>query len=115
MRFPTKPQQLPTTTPTLLSFFASASAVATTSLLVALPRTISTSRMTFAGLKKCSPITMRGREVTEAISSISSVEVFDASTQSGFAILSISAKILFFSSMLSNAASMIRSACSKPS
>ncbi len=42
---------------------------------------------------------MPGREVTEAMSSISSVDVLDASTQSGLAILSISPKIRFFSSM----------------
>ncbi len=71
--------------------------------------------MTFAGLKKCRPITISGRAVTDAMASISSVDVFDASTQSGFAILSISPKIRCFSSMLSNAASMISSAWLKPS
>ena len=51
----------------------------------------------------------------EAISSMSSVEVFDASTQSGLAIASISAKICFLRAMFSNTASMMRSASSKPS
>ena len=55
------------------------------------------------------PITICGREVAPAISSISSVDVFDASTQSGLAILSISPKICFLSGMLSNTASMMRS------
>ena len=41
---------------------------------------------------------------------MSSVEVLVASTQSGLAILSISAKICFFSAMLSNTASMMMSA-----
>ena len=37
--------------------------VAITSLLVALPRTISSSRITFAGLKKWVPMTEEAREV----------------------------------------------------
>ena len=45
---------------------ASAIAVAITRLLVALPRTISSSRITFAGLKKCVPITACGRLVAPA-------------------------------------------------
>jgi len=49
--------------------------VATTSLLLALPRTISRRRMTLAGLKKCVPMTDAGREVEAAISSMFSVEV----------------------------------------
>ncbi len=52
MRLPTKPRQLPTSTPTLPSFFESCMQVAITSLLLALPRTISSRRMTLAGLKK---------------------------------------------------------------
>ena len=52
MRLPTKPRQLPTSTPTLLSRFARSIEVAITAGLVALPRTISSRRMTFAGLKK---------------------------------------------------------------
>ncbi len=39
--------------------------------------------MTLAGLKKCVPMTISGREVTEAISSMSSVEVLEARMQSG--------------------------------
>ena len=57
MRLPTKPRQFPTKTPTLPSFFESCMQVAMTSLLVALPRTISSRRITFAGLKKCVPMT----------------------------------------------------------
>ena len=50
----------------------------------AAPRTTSTSRMTCAGLKKCIPTTLAGREVAAAIASMSSVEVLVASTASGF-------------------------------
>ena len=60
IRLPTKPGQLPTTTPTLPSRLASAMAVAMTAGLVAVPRTISSSRITLAGLKKCRPMTSDG-------------------------------------------------------
>lgn len=60
MRFPTKPSQTPTTTPTFLIFFARAMLVARTVSLVFSARTISSSFMTFAGLKKCRPITLSG-------------------------------------------------------
>ena len=83
MRFPTKPRQLPTSTPTFPSFLESCMQVAITSLLVALPRTISSRRITFAGLKKCVPITEPGREVAEAISSMLSVDVLLARIASG--------------------------------
>ena len=85
MRLPTKPRQLPTSTPTLPSFFESAMHVAITSFEVALPRTISSSRITLAGLKKCVPITICGRDVAEAISSMFSVEVFEARIAPGLA------------------------------
>ena len=52
MRLATNAKQLPTTTPTLPSRFASASDVAMVSLSVSRPRTISSSFITFAGLKK---------------------------------------------------------------
>ena len=61
MRLPTKPKQLPTTTLTLPSRLPTSDAVAITSGLVCLPRTISSSRITFAGLKKCMPSTSPGR------------------------------------------------------
>src|SRR6266478_1295951 len=67
MRLPTKPMQLPTSTPTLLNFFESCMQVAMTSLPVAAPRTISSRRITLAGLKKCVPMTDCGREVADAI------------------------------------------------
>ncbi len=58
MRFPTNPNPFRTTTPTFLTVLASAIAVATTGLQVESPRTISTNRITFAGLKKCMPTTI---------------------------------------------------------
>ena len=64
--------------------------VAMTSLLVALPRTISSSRITLAGLKKCVPITISGRDVADAISSMLSVEVLLARMAPGLQILSSS-------------------------
>ena len=64
---------------------ASATAVASASGAVAAPRTISSSRMTLAGLKKCMPTTSCGRAVAAAISSTSRVEVLVASIAPGFA------------------------------
>ncbi len=64
IRLPTNPGPLRTATPTLFSFFANASAVASTLVPVAAPRTISTSRMMCAGLKKCMPMTASGRDVS---------------------------------------------------
>ena len=78
MRLPTKPRQLPTSTPTLPSFFESCMQVAITSIWTGCAATISSSRITFAGLKKCVPMTMCGREVADAISSMFSVEVLVA-------------------------------------
>ena len=83
MRLATNPKQLPTTTPTLFSCFASFSDVAITSLLVSRPRTISSSFITLAGLKKWCPITCAGRPLAAASSSMSSVDVFDARMASG--------------------------------
>ena len=106
MRLPTKPRQLPTSTPIFPSFFASCMQVAITSLLLALPRTISSSRMTLAGLKKCVPMTDAGREVADAISSIFSVEVLLARIAPGLQTRSSSPKTSFFSAMPSKTASI---------
>ena len=89
--------------------------VAMTSLLVSRPRTISSSFMTFAGLKKWCPITCAGRPLDFANSSMLSVDVLDASTQSGRVTRPSSAKVLFFRSMFSNTASTTMSTWSKPS
>ena len=52
MRLATNPKQLPTTTGTFASFLPSFTDEAMTDGLVAWPRTISSSFITFAGLKK---------------------------------------------------------------
>ena len=114
MRLPTNPGQLPTTTPTLPSRLASACAAAIVSGVVVAPRTISTSRITLAGLKKCVPMTACGRVVTPASASMSSVDVLVASSAPGRATASSCASTSFLSAMLSNTASMITSALSKP-
>ena len=67
MRLPMKPSHTPATTATLPSRRASASAVASTSGAVRPPRTISSSFITCAGLKKCSPSTRSGASTTSAI------------------------------------------------
>ncbi len=89
--------------------------VAITSLLVALPRTISSSRITLAGLKKWVPMTDEAREVTAAISSIFSVEVLLARMTPGLHIRSSSPKTSFFSAMPSKTASITISALPKSS
>ena len=85
-------------------------AVAITSLADFSPRTISSSRITLAGLKKCMPITLSGRLVAEAISSTSSVEVLVASTAPGLQILSSFAKTSFLIGISSKTASITMSA-----
>ena len=74
------------------------------------PRTSSSSRITLAGLKKWVPITDSGREVALAISSMSRVEVLEASTAPGLAILSRAAKTSFLTPISSNTASITMSA-----
>ena len=84
--------------------------VASTPSLVFAPRTTSSNLITFAGLKKCRPITLSGRFVTSAISFTSRVLVFVARIAPGLATASSLVKMSFFTSMFSNTASMIRSA-----
>ncbi len=115
MRLPTNPSQLPTTTPTLPSRFASAIAVASVSGDVFLPRTISTRRITFAGLKKCRPTTWSGRDASPASRVTERLEVFVAMMQPGFATRSSVATMSFLSARFSKTASMIRSTSPKPS
>ena len=75
---------LPTTTPTLSQPLRQRRARwRARRAAVAPPRTISSSRITAAGLKKCRPTTAAGREVTDAIASMSSVDVFVARMQPG--------------------------------
>ena len=79
--------------------------VAITSLLDFFPRTISSKRITLAGLKKCVPITASGRDVASAISSMFSVEVLLARIAPGLQARSRSANTLFFNAMPSKTAS----------
>ncbi len=61
--------------------------------------------MMLAGAKKCRPSTLSGRFVTAAISSMSSVEVFEARIASGLTVASSLAKIVFLRSIRSTTAS----------
>ena len=62
----------------LADLLASANVVAMARAEVALPRTISSRRMTFAGLKKCKPMMSPARALPRAIASMSSVDVLVA-------------------------------------
>ena len=78
-----KPALSPMVTSTLPSRWASASTSATTSGSVTTVRTTSTSFITGAGLKKCSPTTLPGREVATEISVTDREEVLVARIVSG--------------------------------
>ncbi len=73
-----KPSQTPETTAVLPILRATDIAVASTSLRVFFALTTSSSRMMFAGLKKCRPSTSPGRRVNAAILFTSRVEVLVA-------------------------------------
>ncbi len=85
MRLPTKPGHTPTITGTLPIRLPIAIVVATTVSDDFAPRTFSSSFITLAGEKKCIPMTLSGREVTAAISLMSSAEVFEARIAPGLA------------------------------
>ena len=102
-----KPSHTPETTGTFFSVLPSFMVVASTPLSVFLPRTTSSSRITFAGEKKCVPITSCGRLVTAAIWSTSSVEVLVARIAPGLAMASSFLKTSCLTSMRSKTASMI--------
>ena len=109
MRLPMKPSQTPETTPIFLIFLAIAMQVASTSGAVLSPRTISSSRITLAGLKKCRPITSCGRLVKPAIVLRFSAEVLDARIAPGLHTSSSVLKTCCLTSMFSNTASITRS------
>ncbi|MNC57396.1 hypothetical protein D3C75_1070540 [compost metagenome] len=113
MRLPMKPKHTPETTGSLPICLPSLSAVASTSRAVSLPRTTSSRRMTLAGLKKCRPITSCGREVTAAIRSTSSDEVLVARMAPGLHTRSRVRNTSCLTSMLSNTASITRSASAR--
>ena len=84
--------------------------VASTSLPVFAPRTISSSFITFAGLKKCVPITSCGRLVNSAMRSMSSVEVLLARIAPGFITSSRRRNTFSLTAMSSKTASITISA-----
>ena len=84
--------------------------VASTSLAVLAPRTISSSFITLAGLKKCVPITSCGRLVKAAILFTSRVEVLEARIAPGFITSSSLWNTFSFTPMSSNTASITMSA-----
>ena len=84
-------------------------AVSNGSSAVSSARTISTSGISGAGLKKCMPTTRSGRLVALAISVTESADVFVASTASGRVIRSSSAKSSCFGPSSSTIASITRS------
>jgi hypothetical protein len=110
MRLPMKPSHTPETTPIFLIVLAIAMHVASTSGAVLSPRTISSSRITLAGLKKCRPITSCGRLVKPAIVFRFSAEVFDARIAPGLQTSSSVLNTCCLTSMFSNTASITRSA-----
>ena len=110
MRLPIKPSHTPESTAVLRIFFATAMAVASTSLAVFAPRTTSSSFMTLAGLKKCRPTTSCGRWVKAAIWFKSRVEVLLAKMAPGLATASSWVNTACLTAMSSNTASMTRSA-----
>ena len=104
-----KPARSVMVTSTLPSRAQSASTSATTSGAVTTVRITSTSFITGAGLKKCSPMTCSGREVATEISVTLSEEVLVARIASGRQIRSSSPKIFRLRSSRSGTASMTRS------
>ena len=110
IRLPMNPSQTPETTPVFLIVLDNASVVASTSLPVFAPRTISSNFMTLAGLKKCVPITSCGRLVKAAILSTSKVDVFEARMAPCFITSSNFLNTVSFTPMSSNTASTTISA-----
>ena len=107
IRFTTKPAASLTCTGVLPISSEIFLMVFTVSTGVFTPAITSTSFIRSAGLKKCIPII--GRFNPLPISVMERLDVLDANTHSGFAILSSSAKVFFLTSIFSNAASTIRS------
>ncbi len=104
-----KPARSPMVTSVLPSEATKASMSVTTSGSVTTLRTTSTSFITGAGLKKCTPTTLSGREVVTAISVTDSDEVLVARMVVGWQISSSAEKIARLSSSCSGTASMTRS------
>ncbi|MNT30602.1 hypothetical protein D3C72_1664050 [compost metagenome] len=113
MRLPTKPSHTPTSTGILPIFCATAMQVAMTSAPVRAPRTTSSSFITLAGLKKCSPITDSGRAVLAAMSSMFRREVLVARMAPGLQTASSSRNTDCLTAMSSKTASITRSATAR--
>ncbi len=108
--FAMNPARSPIVTSVLPSRCANASTSATTSGSVTTVRTTSTSFITGAGLKKCSPTTLPGRPVATAISVTDNDDVFVAKIVSAPTMPSSSLKIARFNSNCSGTASITNSA-----
>ena len=108
-RLTTKPGVSWQRTGVLPSRSPTANAVSTVSSDVSSARTISTSGISGAGLKKCIPTTRSGVDVAEAISVTESADVLVASTASGRTIRSSSSKSARLASSSSTIASITRS------
>mmetsp|Transcript_8115 Transcript_8115/g.30495 ORF Transcript_8115/g.30495 Transcript_8115/m.30495 type:complete len:251 (+) Transcript_8115:611-1363(+) len=104
-RFPTKPSQLPTTTPALPRSLLISMTVAVVSSEVLSPTTISTSLMMFAGLKKCMPRNFVGSLTAVAMASMSNVLVLEHMRVSSAHTRERLRKTSCFTSMFSKAAS----------
>ncbi|MNH26697.1 hypothetical protein D3C79_867620 [compost metagenome] len=113
MRLPMKPKHTPDTTGSLPMRLATFSVVASTSGAVSRPRTTSSRRMTFAGLKKCRPTTSCGRRVQAAMRSTSRVEVLLARIAPGLHTRSRVRNTCCLIDRSSNTASITRSASAR--
>ena len=107
IRFTTKPAASLTCTGVFPMFSEIFLIVSTVSAGVLTPAITSISFMRSAGLKKCIPTI--GRVKPLPISVIERLDVLEANTHSGLAILSSSANVVFLTCISSNAASTIRS------
>src|SRR5215213_8376457 len=105
----TNPDRSAHTTACLASARHTAVAVATVASDVRIVRTTSTSPMTGAGLKKCSPTTSAGRSVATAHSMTGRLDVVVASTTPGLQISSSEANSAFLTLSSSTTASTTRS------
>ncbi len=105
-----KPTRSAQSTAVLRSHFTSAWAVACTSSAVCSVRTISTSFMTGAGLKKCSPMTSAGRLVAFAQSVTDRLDVVVAMIAPGLRTASTRCSTARLTAMSSATASITMSA-----
>ena len=110
IRLPMNVSHAPETTPTFPRLRASRIAVATASLEVSCPRTISISRVASAGNAKCAPMTSRGRRESAAIPLTSSAVESVARIAPLFITRSSFSNTLFLASRSPDTDSMTKSA-----